>query len=120
CLAARLFRADVLQAFRQAVSIDPRVLHVFVDVVFRDPYGAPAGPEPNVRQPPLGTEEVYQGFRTTESCGRLANGKKFHDTPRPEAVSPVEARVPPGFPVAPSTSSRTFLPRQPQHQGLAS
>ena len=44
--------ADVLQAFRQAVSINPRVLHVFVNVVFRDPYGAPAGPEPHVRQPP--------------------------------------------------------------------
>lgn len=70
-----LFRADVLQAFRQAVSIDPRVLHIFVDVVFRDPYGAPASAQPNVRQPPLGTEEIHQGLGATESFSRLANGK---------------------------------------------
>ena len=120
CRRLGLFGADVLQALREAVSIDPTALHKFANVILRNADGAPARAEPNVRQSPFGTEEVNQGLGAPESFSGFPNGKKLHDRTRPEASSPVGAGTAPDFSVAHSISFRILFPRQPQHHGLGS
>ncbi len=88
-----LFRADVLQALREAVSIDPTVLHKLVNVVLRDADDAPARSEPNVQQPSFGAEKVHQGFGAPESFGRFSNREELHGWRLPEASSRAEGEA---------------------------
>ncbi len=89
----RLFCADVLQALREAVSIDPTAFHKFANVVLRDADGAPARSEPNVRQSPFGAEEVNQGLGAPESFGRFSNREELHGWRLPEASSRAEGEA---------------------------
>lgn len=56
------------------MSIDPTAFQKLIDFFFRNPYCAPACAQPNVRETPLGAEEIDQGVAARESFGRFSNG----------------------------------------------
>src|SRR5262245_13217205 len=69
-----LFRANVLQAFGQAINIDPTSLQERVEFFFGNSDRATARAESNVRKTPLGTQEVNQRLGATEAAGRFSYG----------------------------------------------
>jgi hypothetical protein len=64
----------VLQAFGEAININPTGFQERVEFLFCNSYCATARAEPNVRKTPLGTQEVNQRLGATEAAGRFSYG----------------------------------------------